>query len=360
VLPTLQLLIRPKVGLRNLLFLLGYGAGLTRWAEEQFPYEREPDLLRAVAWIFEAEVSRAAGQGFVRGYQRHSETLTTLRGRIDMAGQIRARQGRPFPLECSFEEYTEDIELNRIVKAAFRRVLQVPNLDREIARRMRFRYRAFDEVASVAYAPGSVPKIDFTRLNQHWQAPTELAQLILNQGSLRDESGEVLGISFTVDMNKLFERFVEKVVGEEARRADWQFVSQASRHLADSIPMAPDLLLRSGARDFAVGDAKYKELDRQHPPNDDLYQLLAYCVSLGLPAGLLFYAGKRPLEKYLVNRAGVTLEAISIDMTGTPSEIEAHARSASRRLIDLADHARREWRQTREHEALLSRSGLHR
>lgn len=342
ILPSLRLLIRPKVGLKNLFYLLGYGAVLTSWAEEQFPYEREPDLLRAIAWIFEAEVSRAVGQGLVRGYQPRSETLTTIRGRIDMAGQIRVRQGRPFPLECSFEEYTEDIELNRIIKAAFRRLLQVPRLDRRIVQRMRFRYRTFDEVASVPYGPRAVPKIRFTRLNQHWLAATELARLILEQGSLRDETGKILGISFTIDMNQLFERFIEKIVGDEARRAGWQFVSQDQRPFADGISVIPDLLLRSADRDFAVGDAKYKDLDKQGPRTDDLYQLLAYCVSLGLPAGLLFYAGKRPLEQYVIRRTGITLEAIGIDMTGTPSEVETQARNAAKRLIRQAYDARRE------------------
>jgi McrBC 5-methylcytosine restriction system component len=151
MLPSLRLLIRPKVGLENLFFLLGFGPGITRWTDAQFPYGRDPDLFRAVAWVFEAEVRRAASQGLVRGYQDRSESLSTLRGRIDVASQLRTRQGRPFPLECRFEEYTEDIELNRVIKAAHRRLLQIPGLDVSLARRLRHRYLAFDSVASVEY-----------------------------------------------------------------------------------------------------------------------------------------------------------------------------------------------------------------
>ncbi len=91
VLPSLRLLIRPKLGIENLFYLLGFGAGVTRWGEGQFPYQEDPDLLRAVAWVFEAEVRRAIAQGMVRGYQPRSETLTTLRGRIDVTGQMRLR-----------------------------------------------------------------------------------------------------------------------------------------------------------------------------------------------------------------------------------------------------------------------------
>lgn len=335
VLPTLRLLIRPKVGLKNLFFLLGYGVELTSWAEERFPYEEDPDLLKAVAYIFEAEVSRATHQGRVRGYQVRHETLTTLRGRIDIAGQIRTRQGRPFPLECSFEEYTEDIDLNRIVKAALRRLLQVPGLNPDVVRRLRFRYRTFDEVESVTYGPGSVPDIGFTRLNEHWRPAAELARLILNQESLRDQTGKTLGISFTVDMNTLFERFVEKIVDQAARKARLQLVAQAPRHLSPEVPMRPDLVLRAGSSDLAVGDAKYKEPDDQRPPNEDLYQLLAYCVALGLTRGLLIYSGKLD-RQFLIERAGIILEASSIDLTGEPKEIEANAREAARRLVEHA------------------------
>lgn len=218
MLPSLRLLIRPKVGLENVFFLLDFGPRLTRWGAAQFPYEQDPDLFKAVAWVFEAEVRRALAQGLVRGYQPRSETLTTLRGRIDLARQLRARQGRPFPLECRFEEYTEDTELNRVIKAAHRRLLQIPHLDERLARKLRHRYRAFDGVASVEYARGSVPEIAFTRLNRHWEVAGRLARLILHQQSLRDREGEVVGTTFTVDINALFERFVEAVVREEARR----------------------------------------------------------------------------------------------------------------------------------------------
>ena len=170
VLPALRLLIRPKVGLRNLFFLLGYGAGLTSWAPPQFPYQQEPDFLRAVAWVFEAEVRRALARGVVRGYQHREETLATLRGRLDVTVQLRRRQGRPFPLDCRFEEYTEDVTLNRVLKAASERLLNVPGIDLEPARRLRAHGRAFSEVTSVAFAPAAVPDVTFTRLDRHWVA----------------------------------------------------------------------------------------------------------------------------------------------------------------------------------------------
>ncbi len=228
---------------------------------------------------------------------------------------------------------TSRTAFSALVRSRAPRLLQVPGLSLDIVRGLRFRYRIFDEVESVVYGPGSVPHIDFTRLNEHWRPAAELARLILNQESLRDQAGGILSLSFTVDMNKLFERFVEKIVSREARRARLQLISQAPRHLSAGVPMRPDFVLRAGNRDLAVGDAKYKEPGDGRPPNEDLYQLLAYCVSLGLLKGLLIYSGK--LEKqYRVEQAGIVLEAIGIDLTGEMRQIEASSEYAARRLVE--------------------------
>lgn len=137
VLPTLRLLIRPKVPLDNLFFLLGYASGRVRWGNGRFPYEKEADLLEAVGWLFQAEVNEAARRGLPRAYRLQQEPLQTIRGRIAFSEQIRLRQGQALPLECRYEEYTEDTEPNRILKAAHRRLLQLPVLDATLSLRLR-------------------------------------------------------------------------------------------------------------------------------------------------------------------------------------------------------------------------------
>jgi 5-methylcytosine-specific restriction enzyme subunit McrC len=188
----------------------------------------------------------------------------------------------------------------------------------------------------VEYAPGSVPELTFTRLNSHWEVAGHLSRLILMQQSLRDQEGAVVGTTFTVDMNALFERFVETIVREEALRAGLRLVPQAPRRLTAKIPIQPDLVLRGEGQDLAVGDAKYKELKPGEWPHADLYQLLAYCLSLGLPAGLLIYASDQPLEKHVVERAGVNLEVFGIEMSSRPRDLDARVRTAARRLVQQA------------------------
>lgn len=336
VLPTLRLLIKPKIDIENLLFLLGFRPTLVRWADRLFPYEREPDLLKMIAWLFNREVERAMAYGLVRGYQAREEDLLTLRGRIDISQQIRKRQSRVIPLACRFDEFTEDVPLNRVLKGAHARLLQMPILERHLIRSLRFRARFFADVEHIEYRPGDVPRLSFNRLNEHWEPAGRLAVLILENRVVRDEEGAVLAGAFTVDMNRVFEKFLEEVVGEAARRAGLALSPQAARYLTSDIPMQPDLVITWGGTDVAVGDAKYKELEIKEWPHADLYQLLAYCISLDLRRGLLIYGGPRKLERHLVQNSNIELEVMGLDLTGSREEIMKEARKAAHRLIEQA------------------------
>ena len=86
--------------------------------------------------------------------------------------------------------------------------------------------------------------------------------------------------------------------------------------------LRPDLVWRDGARHVFVGDAKYKNIAREHAPNADLYQLLAYTTALNLPGGLLIYAkGEAETATYQVRNSGKRLEVVALDLSGTLDEI---------------------------------------
>ena len=331
----LRILIRPKVNLPNVFFLLGYGAGLPEWTTSHFPFDLEGDLLRAVSWMFEAEVASAIPRGLARGYVDRQDALLTLRGRIDFTRQISARAGLPIPLECNFQEYSDDVSLNRKLKAAHVQLLRLAGLDDAVAKRLRAWLRAFVDVEDESF-DRPFPDHEFDRLTAHWERAGRLAELILRRETLVDREGSTYGRAFTVDMNKLFERFIERVVEERAQQARVQLIPQARRQLSRSAWMKPDLVISRRGVDGAVGDVKYKRLDIEDMPHADLYQLLAYCTSMGLPRGILIYATHEAPRVEVVHRAGIELEITGVDLAQAPRDMLAQARSVADRLIDQA------------------------
>jgi 5-methylcytosine-specific restriction enzyme subunit McrC len=98
-------------------------------------------------------------------------------------------------------------------------------------------------------------------------------------------------------------------------------------------------VLQRFRRDFAVGDAKYKPLVIDDWPHPDLYQLLAYCVGLGLRHGVLIYASEAGARVERVRKAEIELEVVGIDLSKPHPEVLAEARRAARILIGHANQA---------------------
>jgi 5-methylcytosine-specific restriction enzyme subunit McrC len=330
--PELRVLIKPKVELANVFFLLGFRGDLAEWTEEAFPYEAEWDFLRAIAWAFRAEMERGLRYGISRSYEEKSEALAGFRGRLDVGRQITAWQDRPFPVECRFVEYGEDSLLNRVLRAANTRLLAAGGLSFDLVRSLQHIAGELSMVDEVHFPPSQVPRVTFTRLNARWEPAFRLARLILSDETLRDETGTAVGTAFTVDMNVLFEKFVEEVVAEEAWRSGWELEPQFRVRLTERVPMKPDLVLLRHGEPVAVADAKYVELDEGWP-HANVYQLLAYCVALGLPRGLLIYASQRPPEVQRVRRSGTELEVVGIDMSKRSDALVEEARFAAKRLM---------------------------
>ena len=257
------------------------------------------DLFASLIWFFDSEMERTRIYGLARDYVDALDTLTTIRGRIDISEQLRRQQLRPFPLECRFQEYTEDIPLNPVLKEAHAVALTVPQLQQDVAIRVGDRHRRFfAAVDSEALAVGGLPMIEFNHTTEQWRLAYWLAQLLLSYQSLRDEHGAVIGQAFAVRMDRVFERLIQLVVTEELKGAGFEVEPQfemslttAAYIVADGtalsgVDMRPDLVVRHNGKPVAVADVKYKRTeDIGDFRNPDLYQLLVTAQRSGCDTG---------------------------------------------------------------------------
>lgn len=88
-----------------------------------------------------------------------------------------------------------------------------------------------------------------------------------------------------------------------------------------------------------VGDAKYKLTDTAAGVDPDLYQLLAYTTSLGVPEGVLIYADEGqqiPPGSVLVRHADKRLWAQRIDLSGSPDDIRREVHRVSEWILHRA------------------------
>ena len=115
----LSVSIRPKLGIGRVLFLASYAMGAFRLRDsDRFDFRDEETLVESLVPGFASSARRAFARGLLHGYRMEEETLQVIRGRIRIGEQIRRRFGAPVPIEVRYDDFTEDILMNRLVKAA--------------------------------------------------------------------------------------------------------------------------------------------------------------------------------------------------------------------------------------------------
>lgn len=330
---TVRVLIRPKVSNANLFHLLEAGGDALGVRPEAFEYERTSDLVPSFATFFVRVVETALGRGVHRAYEERDEALFALRGRIAMAAQQR-RLGLPLPAACRFDEYTADVALNRIIKAAAERLRRLRGVTSTTRAALGSILGRLEAVSPLCGSELRAPTV-FNRLNMHYRSAERLARMVLQGSSLLDLVGDAEAGAFLVNMNALFEEFVEaRLRGYLLGRL--QVLGQATRWLDSGhrvVRIVPDLVFTGADSVLYVGDAKYKLLvDEQGGRNTDYYQLLAYTTALDLREGVLVYChddGIAP-QPIVVEHAGTQLFVRGVRLDGTPAEVDGQPR-------DLAD-----------------------
>ena len=165
-------------------------------------------------WLSSAAARRAFSRGLLHDYLTREEALYTVRGRIRFDEQIRRRFGIPMPIEVRYDEFTDDILANRLVKAATARLGRM-RLRSEKARNDLGRIAGMlDNISPVEFAPKDVPEVRFDRLNDHYRSVVELSRLILRHSAFESRRGQVRASGFLMDMNVVFQEFVTVALRE--------------------------------------------------------------------------------------------------------------------------------------------------
>ena len=76
----LVVVVRPKVSMDRVMFLLTYAMDPKHWRRESFELERAADVLEAIAFAFAHRTRQAIHRGLLQGYRREEDALTTVRG----------------------------------------------------------------------------------------------------------------------------------------------------------------------------------------------------------------------------------------------------------------------------------------
>jgi 5-methylcytosine-specific restriction enzyme subunit McrC len=320
------IVIEPKIPIARVLFLLGYAADPKAWQQQQAELGSEAGLVDGVVSLFTTLAARALQRGLHTGYHEIETDLSTVRGRIDIAEQVRRRPGLDLPLAVRFMEHDEDTTENRLLLAAGRMLRRLPVRSAHARRSLHRLDESLQNVSAVAYPPDQVPAVNWTRLNLHYRPAVELARLLLRLRSPDIVEGPTSTPGLVIDMSVLFEEFVRTALRETLSCSPLEFppggecpVLMLDAHRL--VRIRPDLSYWPSGRCTFIGDVKYKR-DNGAGHHDDLYQLLAYATAADLPDATLIYAYGPPVPRtHSIPGVDVQLHVQHLDLAKPPLEV---------------------------------------
>jgi 5-methylcytosine-specific restriction enzyme subunit McrC len=336
----LSVVIQPKLAIDRLLFLISYAFDPKHWRDTPFALDERDSLVEALIPGFVFQVRRALRRGVLQGYCQREEALAGVKGRIRFDQQLRDRFGIAPPIEVTYDDFTEDILLNQLLKAAAIRILKLRLRHRGNRNDLRNLLRGLAAVSEVEFTR-NLPEVIYTRLNKHYRPAVELACLILRSTSFDLGHGRVRARSFLINMNDVFEEFVIVALREALglRQSDFPRGARGRPLFLDSertVRLKPDLSWWVGGKPVFVGDVKYKKLDAGRFKHADLYQLLAYTVATKLDDGLVIYAaGESEPRTVVVPMAGKRLRIVTLGLQGSPELILGEVRETTKIIVEL-------------------------
>lgn len=270
-------------------------------------FEQTSDLFAA---ILSKGVAQQLKQGLYREYITKRETLSVMRGKLDITETIQNRIQRKQKLACEFDELSEDNLYNRILKTTIHYLVRDKSVDAERKAALNKVLVFFDNVALLE--PPGIPwsRLRYQRNNKNYEMLLNICYFVLDGMLQTTEKGDYKMAAFSDEhMARLYERFIleyyrhhHSYLSEaKAAQVKWDLSGEHDDLMIRFLPvMQTDIYLRNDDRILII-DAKYYghtlqyQYDKYSLHSGNVYQIFAYVKNqdkdnTGKVAGLLLYA----------------------------------------------------------------------
>lgn len=304
--------------------------GYKNVATEQFN-----NVAELCAAILTKGVSLQLKRGLGRDYISETETLSGLRGKIDITESIKKQTMLRRQMVCTYDEFSVNTYMNRIIKTTMLKLLH-SDIGKSRKKDIRKILVFYDEVQEL-----DVHSINwnqqYSRNNQTYRMLVSICYLVLKGLLQTTTDGRTKLMQFVDEqrMCRLYEKFILEYYRKEhpeitanASQIPWQLDDDSS----DMLPvMKSDIMLSQGAKVLII-DAKYYEhttqtqYDKHTLHSNNLYQIFTYVKNKEYElreephevGGMLLYAKTeeeiQPDQKYKMSGNRISVRTLDLNM----------------------------------------------
>lgn len=300
-----------SIFIKNIYYMLSYAFQVLKQTNyDEVASEKFDKIQDLFAAILSKGVAQLLKQGLYREYITKNETLSVMRGKLDMPETIRNRIQRKQKLACEFDELSENNLFNQILKTTLHYLVRDEGVevDRKVALKKILVF--FDEIDLLEPSEIQWSRIHYQRNNKNYELLMNICYFVLDGMLQTTEKGDYKMVNFSDEhMARLYEKFILEYYSQhhtyltevKAAQVKWDLVGDNSSSMIRFLPiMQTDIFLRLKEKILII-DAKYygrtlqQQYDKYTLHSGNVYQIFTYVKNqdkdnTGDVAGILLYA----------------------------------------------------------------------
>lgn len=324
------------IPIQNIYYMLSYAFQILKeQGYKNLETEEFHNMGELCAAILCKGISLQLKRGLGKEYIPETDTLSGIRGKIELADSIKKNSLQKQQLTCSFEEFTENSRMNQILKTTMLVLIssEISKPRKKELRKLLVFFSGIDQldVHSINW------NFQYNRNNQNYRLLIGICNLVL-KGLLQTNTEGTNKLMDFLDeqrMSRLYEKFILEYYRKEvpqikaqASQIPWQLDDDFSEMLP---VMQTDIMLSKGEKILII-DAKYyshttqTQFNVQTLHSANLYQIFTYVKNKETElsesphdvSGMLLYAktdNELSLHKtYLMSGNRVSVRTLDLDL----------------------------------------------
>ncbi len=293
--------------------------------------EEIKDINHVLIDLFLNDVQELLRSGIYKDYTNVTEESKFIKGKIQIKETIKIIQPK---IVCSFDEYSEDILHNRIIKSILLRISRFAMIKKEDKKRTRNLLSYFSNVSNMELGSLDISPLAYNRFNKDYEKIIDLGVFIYKNSIPTESKGQYKFIDIMEDeeeMSLIFEEFLRNFykihssykVDRRYYYFDWEAVDSSDIGLLPR--METDIELTDSKHKIII-DAKYyksafsSRYEARKLIGDNIYQMKTYLIqnlkeSEKLRGILLYPSNGYSIDERFSSGLGFTMEFRTIDLS---------------------------------------------
>lgn len=283
----LQITVKPKIPRDHFVYLALRSKILPRVDEQITQLDPSKDFWEVVVLWFLDATEKLMRRELSKGYVETTDELDVVRGRILVVPTVQALcAGRP-RVTCEYDDFSEDIPLNRVLLAAAAIVASCASLESSMRRRAKM---IMARISGVGELQTNDLRVVVERNTKRYGSALTFAKHLLTGAGVNIGRGTRVGWTFLMRTPELVEAGIREVLSSYLTPR-WKVCKKRLKLSGTALTLNPDIVIEPGP---FVADVKYKRGDVAWN-RADLYQAVAFATGFhAANAAVIGFMGEGP------------------------------------------------------------------